>query len=504
MRVTRNIVANYLGRTWVALSTFLFIPAYIHYLGIESYGIIGFLASLNSALALLDFGMGQTLVREAARVPDAGPERVEFGSLLGSLEFVYWGIGLVAALAVWGMSGWLARDWLSASEISHSDLAFVLQIMGVVAATRWAASPYRSSLIGLQHQVWLNIFDGASAAIRGLGSVAVLAWVSDTVLAFFAFQGAVSVVELVVLRSKAWHAVAGRKFAFARFHLGQLKRIGWFAGGVALISLLGSGISMMDKLLLPGLVSLKTYGFYMVAQTLGRATGMLMAPVATAYRPVFAKLVARGQEAELIDQYHKASQVMAFSLAPAAVLIAAFSEPMLWLWTNNREIAREGAMLASLISLGTMLNGLVNIAYSVQLAYGYLKLGLIVNLVSALVLVPAFFFGVEAYGVIAAGWVWFLLNVGYVLVNVSIMHRTHLVGQSRAWYLQDTLPVIAGAFGAAMVVKYLMQDVFQSKWWVLSTIAVAGVFAFAAAAGMSAHIRRYAFGKVTNFDWIKR
>lgn len=496
MRVTQNIVANYVGRTWIALSSFLFIPVYIHYLGIESYGIVGFLASLNSALTLLDFGMGQTLVREAARTPDSGPERDDFAELLGSLEYVYMAGGILAALGITMLSDWLAGEWLSAREISHSDLAFVVQIMGMVAATRWAASPYRSALVGLQNQVWLNIFDGTSTAVRGLGSIAVIAWVSDTVLAFFTFQGLVSIVELLVLRYRAWSTVTGRGLGVARFRLGQLKRIGRFAGGVALISLLGSGISMMDKLLLPGLVSLKTFGYYMVAQTLGRATGLLMVPVATAYRPVFAKLVAMGQEAELSRQYHTASQVMAFSLAPAAVVIAAFSEQILWLWTGNREIASQGAILASLISLGTMLNGLVNIAYSVQLAYGYLRLALVVNAIAAALLMPAFYFGVTAYGVIAAGWVWFLLNVAYVFINVSVMHRKHLVGQGRAWYLQDTLPIVAGAFAAALSIKVLL-PANGSKWWSASVIALAGIGALVAAGGMSRPIRNFAARKIS-------
>jgi O-antigen/teichoic acid export membrane protein len=503
MRVRQNIIANYLGRSWVALSSFLFIPLYIHYLGIESYGIIGFLASLMSALALLDFGMAQTLVREAARTPESGPGRSEFAELLGSLEYVYWGMGLLAALIIGLLASWLASEWLSAKEISQSDLAFVVRVMGLVAATRWAASPYRSALIGLQNQVWLNVFDGVSTAVRGLGSIAVLALVSDTVLAFFTYQGLVSVVELAVLRWKAWRTISGKGAGVARFRFHQLRRIGRFAGGVAVISLLGSGISMMDKLLLPGLLPLRVFGFYMVAQTLGRSIATLMAPVATAYRPVFAKLVADGQEAELSRQYHKASQVMAFSLAPAAIVIAVFSQQILWLWTGNREIANQGALLASLISLGTMLNGLVNIAYSVQLAYGYLKLALVVNTVSAIILMPAFYFGVNAYGVIAAGWVWFLLNLGYVLINVSTMHRTYLVGQARAWYFEDILPIIAGACAAAVAIRSLL-PIFESKWWVAATVALASLAAFAVAGAMSGHVRNFAVRNVRALGWIKR
>lgn len=502
MSVKQNVIANYVGRGCSALAAFLFIPFYIHYLGIEAYGVIGFFASLMAALTLLDFGMGQTLVRETARASESKVDRSALTSLLGTLEYVYWCVGALAAATSWFFSDWFSRDWLSAQELSQSDLALIVQIMGFVAATRWAASPYRSSLIGLQSQVWLNVFEGIFVIVRGLGVIAVLAWVSETVLGFFLYQGIVSIIEIFCLRSKVWHVISGRRFVIPSFDFRQLKRIGKFAGGVATISLLGSGISQMDKLLLPGLVSLKMFGYYMVAHTLGRAIVQLSFPVATAYRPLFAKLVANKQDSELSNQYHKASQLMAVSLIPAAIVIAVFSEQLLWLWTNNQEIVNEAATLVSLITIGTMLNGLVNIPYSVQLAYGYLKLGLIVNFVSAIVLMPAFYFGVANHGVIAAGWIWLILNLGYVLINVSIMHRKYLRKQAGRWYAQDILPVIGGVCVAVIGIDQLVPS-FDSKWFIAIKIVFAGIAGLAVACVLAAYIRRYLGNKLSHLMRLK-
>lgn len=495
--VHKNVIFNFLGRVWMAGMSFIFIPVYIYYLGIESYGVIGFFTSMMAAISLLDFGMGQTLVREAARTSESEVDKSALTGLLGTLEYVYWGLGVLVAVTIWFLSDWFAQDWLSAHELSHSDLALIVQIMGFVAASRWAASPYRSTLIGLQSQVWLNAYEATFVTIRGVGVIAVLAWVSETVLAFFIYQGLISIIEIICLRLKVWHVISGNRFVVPRFDFKQLKRIGRFAGGVATISLLGSGISQMDKLLLPGLVSLKIFGYYMVAHTLGRAIVQLSFPVATAYRPLFAKLVANKQDAELSNQYHKASQLMAVSLIPAAMVIAVFSEELLWLWTNNREIVIEAGTLVSLITIGTMLNGLVNIPYSIQLAYGYLRLGLIVNFVSAIILMPAFYFGVTTYGVIAAGWIWLILNLSYVLVNVSIMHRKYLCNQARVWYGQDIFPVILGVCIVVLGIEYLMPS-FESKWFIALTILFASIAALAVASLMASEIRHYILEKLSN------
>lgn len=497
MRIKRNVIANYLGRGWGIMASLLFIPLYINYLGIEAYGIIGFLASLMAALSFLDFGMGQTLVRETARGTGSRADNKVLYGLLGTLEYVYWGSGALAAFCIWHLSGWMASEWLSAEGIRDSELMVVIKIMGVVAVTRWAISPYRSALIGLQSQVWLNWFEVCFATIRGLGALAILAWVSDTVLAFFIVQGLVSVVELVSLRLKVWHVISGCGFTFPRFYIGQLQRIGKFAGGVATISLLGSGISQMDKLLLPGVVSLNAFGYYMVANTLGRAVVQLSFPIATAYRPLFAQLVATGQYQELSLQYHKASQLMAVSIIPVAIVIAVFSEQILWLWTGNPELVVEASVLVSFITIGTMLNGLVNVPYSMQLAYGYLKLGLRVNFVAAVILVPAFYFGAKAYGVIAAGWIWFLLNLSYVLINVSMMHQKYLLNQARAWYCRDVLPVLGGVSSVVIGIDYFV-PVSESKWMIALTLIFTCLVALLVASVLASFIRQYIGRKLHN------
>ena len=97
MSVKQNVIANYLGRGWATLASILFIPLYIYYLGIESYGVVGFFTSMMAALSLLDFGMGQTLVREAARTSKSEADRNTLISLLGALEYIYWSIGVLAA-----------------------------------------------------------------------------------------------------------------------------------------------------------------------------------------------------------------------------------------------------------------------------------------------------------------------------------------------------------------------------------------------------------------------
>ena len=72
--IKKNIIANYLGHGWRVLMGLAFIPLYIKYLGIETYGLIGIFAILQAWLGLLDMGMRPALGREMARFTGGAPD----------------------------------------------------------------------------------------------------------------------------------------------------------------------------------------------------------------------------------------------------------------------------------------------------------------------------------------------------------------------------------------------------------------------------------------------
>ena len=59
-----NIVSNYGSKVWGLVSVFIFIPLYIKYLGIESYGVVGFSALLMGILSFADGGLSSAIIKE--------------------------------------------------------------------------------------------------------------------------------------------------------------------------------------------------------------------------------------------------------------------------------------------------------------------------------------------------------------------------------------------------------------------------------------------------------
>jgi len=169
-----------------------FVPVYIHYLGMESYALIGVFTSLQAWLVLLDMGLTPTLNREMARFMGGEHDAQGICDLLQTLGLIYVVIAVVIAASVILIAPWLANNWLQVEQISVKAVSQAVAFMGIVVALRWVAGLYRGAIMGLQRQIWLNGCNIVFATLRGAGVVIVLKWYSPTISAFFIYQGIIS------------------------------------------------------------------------------------------------------------------------------------------------------------------------------------------------------------------------------------------------------------------------------------------------------------------------
>ncbi|MFH1635961.1 MAG: oligosaccharide flippase family protein, partial [Chloroflexota bacterium] len=448
----KNVIANYLGQGWNALMGLAFVPLYIRYLGVESYGLIGIFALLQAWLALLDMGMTPTLSREMARFTGGAHEAQSIRDLLRSIEIIGFAIAIVIALGIWAASGWLASDWLRAEKLPVGVVAQAFTIMGVVTALRFIENIYRSSIVGLQRQVLLNIISSVMATMRGLGSVGILIWVSTTIKAFFIWQGILSIITVGLCAAVLYRTLPVAEHHAARFSLTALKEIRHFAVGMMTINFLALLLTQVDKILLSRLLTLEAFGYYALAGTVANALYMLPGPVATAFYPRFTELVAQDDVAALIAAYHKGAQLVTVLMGTAAIMLIVFGDVVMTLWTANPELSRQVAPLVAVLSLGTLLHGLMWIPYQTQLAYGWTSLPLKVNIFAVAVIVPALLWATPKYGAIGAACVWVGLNVGYVTITIYFMHRRLLPTEKWRWYWQDVaMPLIAATATAVLL-----------------------------------------------------
>jgi O-antigen/teichoic acid export membrane protein len=467
LSLKKNLFANYLGQGWTALMGLAFVPMYIRYLGIEAYGLIGIFAMLQIWLTLLDMGMTPTLSREMSRFTGAAHDARSIRDLLRSVEVIALGVTGFIAVGIWTSSTWLAIEWLRVEELPVSEVAQAFNIMGVVTAFRFVEGIYRSSIVGLQRQVLFNVINSTMATIRGLGAVCILAWVSPNIEAFFLWQGLISLFTLLLF-AKVTYATLPRGDHPGRFSTDALKGVWRYAAGMIGISFLALLLTQVDKILLSKLLSLSDYGYYTLASVVAGAIYMLVSPITQAFFPHFSELHASGNQAQLSQAYHMGAQLVSVLMGSAALVLVAFSEVVLRLWTQDAGLAARSARLLSIMCIGNLLNGLMWIPYQTQLAHGWTGLSVRINIVSVVLIVPAILWVVPRYGSEGAAWVWLSLNAGYVLLGIHFMYRKILTSEKWRWYAQDVIkPLFFAALPASMsawLMPEQMSTLAQLAW----------------------------------------
>ena len=413
-----------------------FIPLYIHYLGMEAYGLIGVFGILQAWLTLLDMGMTPTLNREMARFT-AGAHTVQsIRDLLRSLEIICFAIAALIGIVIWLSASWLSTHWLQAEQLPVEKIAQAISIIGFVVALRFIESLYRGAILGLQKQVWLSAVGSGLATLRWGGAVLVLMWASNSIEAFFIWQGLVSVAAISTFGFIV-HRHLPKTDAVAQFSWSQLKNIWRFARGMMAITLLALLLAQVDKVILSRMLSLEMFGYYTLAGTVAAVLSQLTGPVTQAYYPRFTELLTKGDSAGLISLYHQGAQLVSVMTVPAALMLVFFGGNILLLWTGDAVLAQKVAPLLALLALGTMLNSLMHIPYMLTLAYAWPGFALRQNVVAVILLVPAIVWATPRYGAIAAAWIWFILNAGYVLLGMHYLHRHLLKNEKWNWYFID-------------------------------------------------------------------
>ncbi|MFN0279626.1 MAG: oligosaccharide flippase family protein [Pyrinomonadaceae bacterium] len=473
-----NILYNFAGRSFIALLSIVFVPIYLHYLSVEMYGIIGFFASVQAFLFLLDGGISPTLSREVARLSTFPEKAQELRDLSRTLEVLCWALAIVVCSLALIAAPAAASYWLKSETIAPAMISEALMIMSVAFAFQWSVGFYTGGLYGLHKQKHLNIINSIVAVIRSVGSFVVLAFVAPTIKAFLIWQLVAAVLNCALLGLFFWKMLppsAGKP----RFRSSLLMGVWRYAAGMAGTSVAVLVLTQTDKLILSKMLTLENFGYYSLANTLaGTSIALIVGSIQTTYFPQFSQLVAQDKLEDLRELYHRACQVMSFFLIPVVSVIAFFSYEILLVWTRKPEIAEKTWILLSLVAIGTGINGLMHLPYYAQLAFGITKIGLWQNIIAIVFLIPLMIYGTTHYGAIGGAMGWVILNFSYTIVGLQVMHRMILKGELKKWLLQDVGGPLIVALGFGAAFRFLFPERLSQMYMFAALTAITGIVVF--------------------------
>jgi O-antigen/teichoic acid export membrane protein len=495
-----NMLANFVGSLWQGLMALLFIPLYVKFLGIEAYGLVGLFMTMQALFMFLDMGLGATVNREMARLSALPDKAQDMRNLVRSLELIYWCIAVVIGLLVIVLSPYIAHQWVRPEKLSPTVIQRTVMIMGLALAVQWPVSFYSGGLVGLQHQVLLNVINCVIAAFRWCGAALVLWVVAPTIYVFFVWQILASILHVSMTFVFLWRRMPAisSKPVFQRTVILGVWR---FALGMSGIVILATLLTQTDKLILSRMLSLEMFGYYTLAGLVAMTLYRLVGPVFSAVYPRFTQLVTLNDQQALKELYHRTCQFMSVLILPAAAVVAFFSYEILLIWTQNPTMAEKTYLLVSILVIGTSLNGLMNLPYALQLAHGWTRLTFYVNLASVIVLVPFTIFMTKEYGAVGAAIVWIVLNSGYLIITIQLMHRRLLKREKWTWYGKDIGIPLVVAFVVAGLGRIVMNVKPLSQTMTLVMLIAVSMVTLVATSLVTQTTREFVFNKLMHLGF---
>lgn len=474
-QVQSALVASLASKAVVALLGLITIPLYVKYLGLDAYGLVGFFASVQAVVSFLDFGLPATLTRALASRRSGLSESGDAHDLVHTFELAYLALTVLACSVVVVAAHWLAAYWLQSTSMDTESLTTVLMLASLALASMWPSLLYGAALEGLERQQILARLTAALAILRTAITLAAV-YFQPTLVTFFVVQIAMGLVQSYLTRRQMLNALP-RTETRPNWRWSIIRNSRQFASSMTVIGIAAIALTQLDKLILSAVLPLQEFGVYVLAATLAGGLYVLISPTFSIVYPAFSRLWSTSRQA-LPEQYQLASEVMAAMVMPLASVLAVFSSTVLWIWTGNNLIAETGAWPLSLLVLGCALNGVMNIPYALQLAAGWARLPLYINLATMAWAIPSTWWAAINYGGVGGAAVWLGLNTGFLIFTPLFMHRKLLPNAMKRWYLGAVLaPMVVCAVSVGFL--SILHSTLLTRWqsglqligyWFLTTL----------------------------------
>lgn len=435
--IGRSILANTLGGSWSAFLALVVIPFQIAILGVEAYGLLAFITSLQITFTIFDLGLSPTITREVAT--DSSPDFHRSRELIQTVSTYYLWIGVMLGIVLLLSSGWLATEWLNLKTLPTDSAALAIQLGAVVTILRWPVSFYTGIITGRQRFDLLNLLRAGIATCGLLGGLVVLVISSSltTLIMWMALTAFVEVSSYLLVCFRLLPGLTLRPRFFAR----AMKGVWHYALGMNLLSVLVVVLVQSDRLFISRLLPIQALGYYSLAYNVLLGLTLVQGFVTSALFPAFASDHSLGKLSTVSSRYAKATQGLIYVYTLPIMGLVFFGHDILRLWTSA-EAAEGASRIMAVLALGFLLNAAVSVPSVLAMATGNIRILIAINLVAVLFYIPGLYLLVARWGGLGAAIAWLLLNTYYLVSLLPLVHKHIVEGSTRAWLGRNLLPFL--------------------------------------------------------------
>jgi O-antigen/teichoic acid export membrane protein len=433
--VTRNIISNIVGGGLLAVLTIVITPLQVRLLGLEAFGVIGLIAALQIIFTAFDFGLANTVTREIAA--DHSTDKVSSRPLLQSVSTVFWVLAMVTCAVVVSFSDSLASRWLKSLGLSSTEMANSITVVALYLALRWPVALYTGVLTGLQRMDLLNLLKVLNGLVR-LGGGCLVLFIHKSLYIYLLWTLISALVEVVsywLCTRRVFPSLPMRP----KITLSALSPVLRFALGMNGLSILTVVIVQADRLLISKMLSLFELGAYSLAHSTSFITASFISAIGAALLPAYSSSFGKGGQPNMIVEYENASRFLLYSSGLIVFPFIFQGQIILDLWVGE-PAATAASLPLALLSVGFWGSAIVSNAFQLAIASGSPGPVLRISFLSAPIYLLVLYGAIAKFGIVGAASAWAILNMGYVIAIVPLVHRNYLRSPAAPFFLRIAGP----------------------------------------------------------------
>ena len=492
----KNLVANYLGQGFSGILNLVLLPIYLKIFGMASFGLIGILNISLAWLPIFDFGLSQTVGRQIAAI--SINQTVELTKIAEKARTNYIKITVAISTAVGAViyfsSNYLATQWIPPSSIPAKEIEFCIKLMAAILALKVLETPSRSTLLGLQRHVPLNIINTLIILAKGGGIVFLSARFDDSLIFFFAWNlliSAIGTLAFYITSQKLFTSYKSIKNASrSELHSPHTRKTEIYshqsklATGITGITILSLCLTQLDKLTLTRLLDLDNLGEYTLASTAAATIFTLALPISTSIYPRLSELYINNKNMEFGKKFLASSQFLTVMCGAWAITLILFAKQAVFAWTGDAQISSTISSLVVILSAGNLLNTFVLIPIQAQVAKGVTSPTITVWVTGVILYIPLLSIIAPKFGPYGCSILWLLINALVLYPGLRNGFLKAQLGSYKNWAInycfKAILPMLLAAITAKSAYILTLNLMNQTRELNLIFIVLSLFFAFTA------------------------
>jgi len=444
----KNLAANLFGRFWGVFSNFIFLPLYVKYLGVNQYGIISLALVITVFISLMDAGMTATITRELANNENDSIKKI---NIFRTLDSIYLIVALITSLSVFLFSTSIV-GLINSEGHKPEILILCIKIIGIEIGFKLLSQFYSGGLLGLDKQIELNKYKILWGIFRN-GFVVLVIIYSNSIISFLLWQCLVTIIYSFLIRLRLiniLYQTIGLKNYFTKFKIDItiLKSIKNYTLGMLLISIVVAINTQVDKLILSSLLSLEILAYYTLAFTLSKALNLIVEPIKTTVLPTIISLYTSEKSQEGSKIFKFTNYLICIIVFPISSLFIVYPEMLLYLWTNNMDVAKSSSIYLVPLTIGNLFLTIQLLPFNVAIANKFTKYNNVIGFVSLFVFVPGSYYLISLFGGLGSAYLYAFVQIIIAIIYTYLINRKFInLSLKELWFNPVIILITSLLFG---------------------------------------------------------